>query len=443
VIHRAEDLPEFVSLLETLPVDLHRHTGPLPSLEEVEDASLVIVPGERLASGTRPNLDLWPRTIAVVDGASKTMLAHLDRLGASVIVQRPIHPRALRLLLLHELYRGPERRRRRRTSIGYPIRVGAGLFKQRAILLELSSTGAGLELAPIPKIGAVLKLILGRELTGSRPLKLRGKVVRVVKPAADERGAGVVGLRLLDAKTEAQAIAFVLKRFDMGPARWQGARSAHGPAVAEQTRPIPTDAPAAGKTPSAATKTVSATRKAPNPANKAPATAERPSETPPMETIDPEVSARRLPPTRPREKIAESRRTPERANEASGPSDRRQSARIPYDRRVVALGNEAARILIGRDLSPGGMRITRSDHVAVGDQLRVALHCGTEMEPLIVRARAERDDGEDGFVLGFDELSPSQRDRLEKIIASNESLSEIEAGGSFVLGELLDPMEDD
>jgi hypothetical protein len=203
---------------------------------------------------------------------------------------------------------------------------------------------------------------------------------------------------------------------------------AHDPAVAEQTHPTPIATPAASRTPDAG--------------KGLPPAAERPGEMPMRETIDPEVSARRLPPTRPIEKIAESRATPIDTKDAPGPSDRRQSARIPYERRVVALGNEAARVLIGRDLSPGGMRINRSDHVAVGDPLRVALHCGTEMESLIVRARAERDDGEGGLVLCFDELSASQRDRLEKIIASNESLSEIEAGGSIVLGELLDLIED-
>ena len=125
--------------------------------------------------------------MAVVDGASKTMLAHLNRVGASLVIRRPIHPRTLRLALLHELYRGPERRKRKRTHIGHPIRVGAGLFKQRATLLELSDTGARVELPKEPKVGMKLNLLLGKELTLGKPLKLTAKVVRGIR-APGENG---------------------------------------------------------------------------------------------------------------------------------------------------------------------------------------------------------------------------------------------------------------
>ena len=111
---------------------------------------------------------------------------------------------------------------------------------------------------------------------------------------------------------------------------------------------------------------------------------------------------------------------------------------------MVALGREAARVLVGRDLSHGGMRIAATDAVDVGDTLRVALHCGTELEPLVVLASALRDDGDAGVVLSFKELSDGQRDHLEKIIASsspiqvgpNEDLNE--KSGSVVMGEMLE-----
>ena len=105
--------------------------------------------------------------------------------------------------------------------------------------------------------------------------------------------------------------------------------------------------------------------------------------------------------------------------DAQNDADRRGDPRIPYDRRVVALGAEAARVLVGRDLSQGGMRIGASDSVCVGDVLRIALHCGTEIEPLIVLATAIRKDSQDGICLSFDDLTDSQRALLEKIIASS------------------------
>ena len=136
---------------------------------------------------------------------------------------------------------------------------------------------------------------------------------------------------------------------------------------------------------------------------------------------------------------------PPRDGEADEPAaDRRSDPRIPYDHRVVALDQEAARVLVGRELSPGGMRIAATEAVDVGDTLRVALHCGTELEPLIVLATALRDDGEAGLVLAFQTLSDGQREHLEKIIASsspvqiepNEDLNE--KTGSVVMGEMLE-----
>ncbi len=46
----------------------------------------------------------------------------------------------------------------------------------------------------------------------------------------------------------------------------------------------------------------------------------------------------------------------------------------------------------------------RPNPVAIGDVLRIALHCGTETEPLIVIASVIRDDGDDEAVLAFQNL---------------------------------------
>jgi hypothetical protein len=105
-------------------------------------------------------------------------------------------------------------------------------------------------------------------------------------------------------------------------------------------------------------------------------------------------------------------------DETADSTERRRDVRVPYDERVVALGEEAARVLVGRDLCGGGMRIAATSSVAVGDILRVALHSGTETEPLIVLASVLRDDGADGLVLSFEALSKNQQERLEKIITS-------------------------
>ena len=42
------------------------------------------------------------------------------------MVRRPFHPAALRALVVHSLYRGPEKRRSPRVNVGAPVRVKLG-----------------------------------------------------------------------------------------------------------------------------------------------------------------------------------------------------------------------------------------------------------------------------------------------------------------------------
>ena len=58
--------------------------------------------------------------IAVLDRNSRTLRTLLRRSGVDLVVRRPVHPAALRLVLVHALYRGPERRTRR-VAVGAQI----------------------------------------------------------------------------------------------------------------------------------------------------------------------------------------------------------------------------------------------------------------------------------------------------------------------------------
>ena len=508
VIQRAGELSEFVTILQKLAVTVEIYDGPgLPSPDEVAHASVVVVAGKRLLEGRTPNLSLWPRTLAVADNASKTMLAHLNRVGASLVIRRPIHPRTLRLALLHELYRGPERRKRKRTHIGHPIRVGAGLFKQRATLLELSDTGARVELPKEPKVGMKLNLLLGKELTLGKPLKLTAKVVRGIRaPGENGRQDSIIGVAFVDPRKHHKAVSAILDRFAAGPASWSGKLEATADEATDETTspqvepvPLPEEidpeasarrlpptraagprpTPAAAATPPAAETPVepvaadepaaSATTAAPEPKVKAEEEAAAATDDGTFhddltETIEPDALPDPdeivfeadfdplAPPAEDLEDVFEDEVASaldalsgeEDEPEKPDPDERRSDPRIPYDRRVVALGEEAARVLVGRDLSHGGMRIGPTDAVDVGDTLRVALHCGTELEPLVVLATALRDDGVAGVVLEFQELSDGQRDHLEKIIASSSPVrigrdeDLFEKSGAVVMGEMLE-----
>ena len=483
---RGGELAEFAPLLSELGFTVETHTGDLPGDELLVGARLVIVAGQRLAEGRVPAVQRWPRTIAVVDDGSKTLAAHLNRIGVAMVVRRPIHPRALRLLMLHELYRGPERRIRKRILIGHPIRTGVGLFKQDATLLELSRTGARISLVNPPKIGTTIQFVLGKELTHSQPIKIQAKVVRCVRPSsASGHGECEIGLSLSDAGDLARPIQAILNRFASGPASIGTAPRSPLDTLSTRMTSAPVSAPAS--TPSSSPLPTPTATRAPQGA-----------------TLPPTGESRRLPPSYQADLFsAQSPPAPEdprrgastpaalaettssgttfdaveteieildadfevletgedsdadldfeldldeefqgdAAGESMTPGDRRQSVRVPYAQRVVALGEQAARVVVGRDLCFGGMRIAANPAFTVGDVLRIALHAGTETEPLVVLAGVERDDGDDGLVLAFAELTGGQRDRLEKILSAS---SAIQSPGDFtdeveslIVGELL------
>jgi hypothetical protein len=98
-------------------------------------------------------------------------------------------------------------------------------------------------------------------------------------------------------------------------------------------------------------------------------------------------------------------------------------------------------VFLGRDLSPGGMRVEAVSDLRVGDHFRLALHGPGPTEPLVVRAEVVRDDGRDGFALAFCELDDAASREIEKLVAclpDVESLERCESGGiGAILSELI------
>jgi hypothetical protein len=124
------------------------------------------------------------------------------------------------------------------------------------------------------------------------------------------------------------------------------------------------------------------------------------------------------------------------------PSDaeRRRSPRRPFRRRVIALGEEAARVLVGRDLSLGGMRVDPDAKLRVGESLRLAIHGGGHDEPVLVDAEVMRDEAERGYVLRFVRIPDNARRVLEAMLCEAPDVAdpntEGEAGG-LVLSQIV------
>ncbi|MDJ0853075.1 MAG: PilZ domain-containing protein [Myxococcota bacterium] len=98
------------------------------------------------------------------------------------------------------------------------------------------------------------------------------------------------------------------------------------------------------------------------------------------------------------------------------PGERRSSPRKRFTRRILAAGDGTSHLLIGRDLSAGGMRVRPDNELALGDELKLAIHGLPGLPAVMVKAVVARDDGDDGMLLRFSGVPASIAARLEKII---------------------------
>jgi hypothetical protein len=98
--------------------------------------------------------------------------------------------------------------------------------------------------------------------------------------------------------------------------------------------------------------------------------------------------------------------------------ERRRHARRRFTREVLATGRGGARVLIGSDLSVGGMRVQSGPELEVGQELKLALHVRPGLPSVVLRAAVARDDGPDGFGLRFVDVSAQTAAQLEKLVAS-------------------------
>jgi hypothetical protein len=336
VCHDGE-LGDVCGMLRELGRDFVERIGPAPLPDLARAFDLVVAtPARALRLGgalARPET----RSIVVAEPGTRTAGRRLHQLGVEWIVRRPVHRAALRLLLQHALYRGPERRRAERVTVGLAIRYRAGWIPRRAILREMSLRGASLISGQRVPPGRRISLQLAER---GHVATLRGEVVRCRPLAGGEVELGVV----FDAHplTPLQVVRQLVDRYARGPA------------------------------------------------------------------VCPEPGAA---PREPRE--ADGRRP---AAPGLSPADRRASARRSFARRVIALADDdAPHVLIGRDLSLGGMSVEPGIALASGQRLKLALHVRAGEVPLVVEAEVVRADGS-GSGLRFETLSEASRDHLAKML---------------------------
>jgi hypothetical protein len=333
VCHDGE-LGDVCGLLRELGCDFVERAGPALLSERTRPWGLVIAtPTRALRLGIalgQPET----RSIVVADPGTRTAVRRLQQLGVEWIVRRPVHRAALRLLVQLALYRGPERRRAQRVSVGLPVRYRAGWLPRRAILRELSLRGASLIAPQRVEPGRRISLHLAAE---GPALAFRGEVVR-----ARAVGAGETELAIAFDAQPASSLLELRRLVD---------RYARGPAVCATA---------------GAARTGRAAQPAPPPA-------------------------------------------------AASAGERRESERRGYARRLIALGDDAPRVLIGRDLSLGGLCVEPGVPLVAGQRLRLALYGRAGEVPLVVDAQVVRVEPA-GAGLRFEGLSEAHRGYLAKMI---------------------------
>jgi hypothetical protein len=150
-------------------------------------------------AATRLNVDATKAPgvirIAVADGDSHTLDAILRRQGFDYVVRRPVHPDALRLLLMRVLYCGTERRSEPRVPVGCAVTTRWKVRWRPATLLEISIGGCRFLGQKRLEKGTMVWIRIPGSVAGGRTLKLRGSVQRSeTAPGEASKGAAIVAL---------------------------------------------------------------------------------------------------------------------------------------------------------------------------------------------------------------------------------------------------------
>ena len=383
------ELDDVRDCLLSLGVDFaHLRGGAVPAtLDAPRD---LFVATTRRANLAKP----WPKSerparIAVVTEDSGTLRSTLRRLGFTYLVRRPVHPVALRLLLLHALYQGQERRSAPRVPLGYPVAVKIGVRRRDALLVDLAENGCRFLAKEPAANGTKVTVQVPSELCGDDGFALPGKVVRCTADRSSPNdGTHSIAIQF---STLTQAARALLE--EALSAHRLGEDSPEDASIAPLVTPSDIGDEAA-----------------------------------------PRLVRRIAPPPLP--SAPTQRRAAARA-------ERRRHARRRFQERVVAAATDGSihRVLIGRDLSAGGMRVDRQPELVVGARLRLALYDTTRDTPVVVTASVLRDDGTGGVALRFEDVGAEAASRLEHLVAGLppvERLSDGEmASMGTVVGEIL------
>jgi hypothetical protein len=290
----------------------------------------------------------------------------MRRLGVHFLIHSSVDDDALRLLLLHALYQGPEKRDAPRLPVGSHVLYRDGANTGPVELLDLTAEGCRLLAPHDAEPGREVTITLPPVLARGRAFALPGRVVRVELPPEDPEHDRRISVAFdpLDHESRSRLEAIFAGKV-IGTAVTPLAEDSRGEAdrgplerASIESEHVESDAIE--------------------------------SETIELDDIE-----------------------------------RRRKPRTSYAANVTALTGEASHVILGRDLSPEGMRVEPLPDLRVGAAIRLALYGAPREEPLLVRAVVTRDDGERGTVLRFQESDPALRARIEHLVAAATAIESL------------------
>lgn len=382
------ELDTLVPILHNLGVPFLRESGagaPVAPPLELVIATPRRAPRVRRGSPSAARAGRPLRIIAVEED-SASMRRLLQRLGYHLLVRQPTHDDVWRLLIERALYQGQERRHQDRVPVGSEVSLGG--VNEDAFLVDVSNRGCRILSSGELALGASIEVEVDQSRFGAPKLLLPGKIVRaVVDQASNGQTVTSAGV-LFDADLEEETrrgLASLLNRFTAGPGSLVNLDPDDALPPTEST--------------------------------------EFPGFTLDAET-DPAVAANL-------------------SVHLSAAEDRRGTPRARFEAPILAQTDQHQRVLLGRDLSAGGMRVEPATDLSSGQRFRLAIYGPGDADPAIVKARVARDDGEEGLVLAFYEVDSELARSLAKIVSCLPGIAgtDDELGSGCVLSAIVGDIE--
>ena len=399
------ELDEVARVLESEGLPFKRLRGGAIPTEVAPPRELLIVTPRRLDRVRRGNpTDAAPdrptRIIAVQED-SPAMRRRLRRAGLNLLVRLPADPELWRLVITRALYNGSERREDLRVAVGSQVEIDSKAetptdAPSATVLMDLSNRGCRLQTGCAFTEGDAIEFTIPGVHAGSASetdaLTLAGKVRRIAQVhGSDLRTLAVVFKSDMPGKNRTR-LATLINRWASGPAPMDSGARTLSPAIPPCQLPSLPDL-----------------------------------------TLDDETD----PPVSAESEIRVELESPREHDEEEQHPERRKQPRGRFESLVRAETRRGPIVLIGGDLSAGGMRIEHNSGLQLGDCFQLALHGPGRVDPFIVDAEIVRDDGEAGFALAFEGVDREVAAELEKLVACLPDVESLDAGEVGGLGAVL------